>query len=432
MDTPAALCPDHYPNFQCIGSDCEDSCCIGWRVHLDKKTYRLYKQNHHKALKQLFEQAVKRADTKGDNQHFGVIEMGDDGRCAFLDNDNLCRIQRNLGADALSKVCTNYPRRANSVGRQLEYSLSLSCPEAARLALLNCQPMRFVEIQLDPSLDSLSSLGCTAQGNESHLRILNDLRALIIGILQARGLTIEGRLILTGLLLDDFEAASRHEEHQAPDLQTQALQRYIELLGQPEILQRDFDQIQPNIPLKMSLVTALIGSIPTSAHNNRFREKLQEAAHGLSFSEKSPSSDAERIALHAQAHSIFYAPFFAKNAHILENYLVHYVFHNLFPFARATLTAQYREMVCNYLAITTLLLGQAAHHKGMTEECAIGTIQSFTRFAGHYTHFKETIERILAEKNLSDTSTFFILLANFNNAPRCEPEAGANDKPAQQ
>ncbi len=414
-EKPNALCPSHYPNFHCIGGQCEDSCCIGWRVHLDKATYHFYKSNRHKALFKLFEQSVRRSEPKGDDKHFGIISMGEDGRCAFLDNENLCRIQHNLGAQALSKVCANYPRRANRLGDQLEYSLSLSCPEVARLTLLDEQAMRFVSTDIDPALDHISTLG-SGMNSETGLMVLNDLRALIIGILQSRDLTIDARLILTGLLLEDFEAAMQAPAISAGQHQREVLQRYVALLGRPQSLQNDIDQLQPNLILKMRLVTALIGDIPTSEHNTRFRNILKEAAEGLSFQDKAPATDDERIACHASAYADYYAPYFDHHAHVLENYLVHHVFHALFPFARTTLLAQYREMVCNYLVVTTLLLGRAAFHKTMTAELAVGTIQSYTRFAGHYTHFKETIVRIIEEQNLTDIGTLFAVLANFRHS----------------
>jgi len=35
---------DYYDKFECIRSDCEDSCCSGWQVAIDKNTYRKYKK----------------------------------------------------------------------------------------------------------------------------------------------------------------------------------------------------------------------------------------------------------------------------------------------------------------------------------------------------------------------------------------------------
>ncbi|MGA3040937.1 MAG: hypothetical protein ABSF54_09150 [Bryobacteraceae bacterium] len=35
----------HFDAFHCIGADCEDTCCVGWFVHVDKPTYEKY-QNY--------------------------------------------------------------------------------------------------------------------------------------------------------------------------------------------------------------------------------------------------------------------------------------------------------------------------------------------------------------------------------------------------
>ena len=38
------LQPEYMKAFSCIGPACEDSCCIGLRVDLDKETYQKYKK----------------------------------------------------------------------------------------------------------------------------------------------------------------------------------------------------------------------------------------------------------------------------------------------------------------------------------------------------------------------------------------------------
>ena len=38
------LKPFYYDYFQCIANKCIDSCCIGWKVDIDKKSYKKYKK----------------------------------------------------------------------------------------------------------------------------------------------------------------------------------------------------------------------------------------------------------------------------------------------------------------------------------------------------------------------------------------------------
>jgi hypothetical protein len=53
--------------------------------------------------------------------------------------DGLCRIQAEMGHDALCKTCREFPRLRHDYGDFIELGLELSCPEAARL-LLNAPP----------------------------------------------------------------------------------------------------------------------------------------------------------------------------------------------------------------------------------------------------------------------------------------------------
>ena len=34
--------PEYLEEFKCIGGSCSDSCCTGWDIEIDKKTFRDY------------------------------------------------------------------------------------------------------------------------------------------------------------------------------------------------------------------------------------------------------------------------------------------------------------------------------------------------------------------------------------------------------
>jgi lysine-N-methylase len=79
-------------------------------------------------------------------------------------------IQGKMGENALSKVCTTYPRHMGGVaGRKIEVA-TLSCPEAARLCLLDPNAMKLGESKISSGkLISISS----AQQNLSAIRYLH-------------------------------------------------------------------------------------------------------------------------------------------------------------------------------------------------------------------------------------------------------------------
>ena len=65
----------------------------------------------------------------------GTIMEIENGRCPMWREDSLCRIQAELGHDALCKTCRDFPRLRHDYGDFVELGLELSCPEAARLIL---------------------------------------------------------------------------------------------------------------------------------------------------------------------------------------------------------------------------------------------------------------------------------------------------------
>ncbi|WP_418548582.1 flagellin lysine-N-methylase, partial [Hungatella sp.] len=67
-----------------------------------------------------------------------------DRRCAFLDENNLCDIYSEAGPSMLCRTCRAYPRHIEEFEGVREISLSLSCPEAAKLILDCKEPVRFL------------------------------------------------------------------------------------------------------------------------------------------------------------------------------------------------------------------------------------------------------------------------------------------------
>ena len=59
----------------------------------------------------------------------------EDRRCPMWRTDGLCRIQAELGHDALCETCRRFPRIVHDYGDFQQWQLELSCPEAARLIL---------------------------------------------------------------------------------------------------------------------------------------------------------------------------------------------------------------------------------------------------------------------------------------------------------
>jgi len=118
--------PDYYYKFNCIADKCTDTCCTHWDVVIDDKTQEFYSGLDGELGERIRESLSE--DEDGD-----VIFKCKNGRCPFLAPDGLCDIQAQLGEEALSYTCRQYPRFFDEFGGLQEYGLSFSCPEAARL-----------------------------------------------------------------------------------------------------------------------------------------------------------------------------------------------------------------------------------------------------------------------------------------------------------
>ena len=119
--------PTYYHSFHCLAGDCPDSCCKEWTVDIDPETVQLYR-GLDGALGNRLRQVL--ADTPD-----GTVMTIEAGRCPMWRTDGLCRIQAELGHDALCKTCREFPRLTHDYGDFIELGLELSCPEAARLIL---------------------------------------------------------------------------------------------------------------------------------------------------------------------------------------------------------------------------------------------------------------------------------------------------------
>jgi len=132
--------PDYYRQFRCLMGDCKDSCCKGWEIDIDDETYAYYK-----VVEGDFGDRIRKAMRKGEEHSFFLNE----GRCPFLNWQNLCDICIELGEESLSEVCTEYPRFTVEYGQVKEKSLALSCEEVGRLIFSRKDKLKLEEIRED-------------------------------------------------------------------------------------------------------------------------------------------------------------------------------------------------------------------------------------------------------------------------------------------
>lgn len=124
---------------------------------------------------------------------------------SYTTGNEMCELKpgrqrgKNHRAQYLSKICRAYPRVHNIVGDLVERCLTITCPVAASLILLQREPMAFEEIPM-PEMEFIRLKLVDELGNRSF-----DLQYGGIPILQNLSLRIDQRLIVLGFFLEQAD-----------------------------------------------------------------------------------------------------------------------------------------------------------------------------------------------------------------------------------
>lgn len=178
--------PDYYTSFQCLADKCKDSCCVGWEIDIDEDTLEYYE-----SITGSFGTRLKE----------NIIEDGEDtcftlknGRCAFLNDKNLCDICIELGESSLCEICLEYPRFTMEYGDTREKCLGLSCEEAGRLIFDREQPVTFQESYMEEQYEWQEEEYKEGEEEESWSESLELVRDYAIQIMQDRSRVVEDRV----------------------------------------------------------------------------------------------------------------------------------------------------------------------------------------------------------------------------------------------
>lgn len=404
--------PRSYQRFKCIGPECEDTCCDGWGVLVDEATYGKY-QNPElplvagKVLSTLVE--INPARTSAGD--FARVKL-EGSRCPAL-LDGLCAIQQTLGEENISDLCSMYPRVVSVTGSVLEKSLHLSCPEAARLVLLDPDAMCLEEHAGDGQPYRAGSL--TLLANNTPDDNVHRVRSFVMEVIRERSRPLWQRIVSLGYVIDRIagleiaRAAGVMEVHLAA-LRSGALDGLLSSHRANPALQ---------LETALELVVARLGADYTSP---RFIDCYRDFMLGLEWNENSSMEElAER---YRAALERWFLPFTRQHEYVLENYLINYIFRTLFPYrmkrpdrqfaidtSRESMRNAFLLMATHYALIRTLLIGLAARHR---ERFGAGQVvklvQSYSKGFLHSGTFEKTVSELLCRDGEELTRRIAVLV----------------------
>ncbi|MDA3812399.1 MAG: flagellin lysine-N-methylase [Spirochaetaceae bacterium] len=378
------LIPSYAEDFLCIGGACKDSCCIGWNIDIDKKTFRNYFRTKNTEMKKMFFEYLYRNEKSYNNDvDYGQLAIKDSKWCPFLDEDKLCSIYKNLGEDLLSNVCYSFPRVYNVLNGVYELSLSMSCPEAVRKLLSSQNPITFTERDLLPVKHIIHSSVDTGKKywNKTPIKRLPELRSRSIGIIQNRSHSINERLLKLGAMLEESSQREPITIKSKSDFKIEFFQYAIESLGV-------IDEIDsPVFAANTSLVLEKF-VLPENKSSKTMSDFYKEIVETV------------------------VKPFTEENAYMFENYLVNFIYQDNFPFSEnQNMFDGYVMLIVRYTFIQFYLAGIAAQNGKLTKDDVVLMIQTHTKIINHHKTFLINLLQEIHRKQY-DNREFISLLLN--------------------
>lgn len=373
MKTPAhpqarriqAMAPRYMQTFRCVGADCVESCCGSWSIAIDERTYKRYQTIRIEPLaSQLRHHVQRHADPASAHGAYASISLKMDEMCPMLDSDRLCSIQKSLGAEALSGTCNDYPRMYVHDGQHLGLCASLSCPEAARLALSDASALDMSEISLDinpelaPALHRRRDPFPSAEEPDLVRRHAPMLATLLDALVRLDSLTAEQALVYGGLLWRRIAALGEPGSAAASDA---ALEQVLDQFLRPDSLSRAAELVQGLPVPKEAQFSLLLGACQRfmREHGGRasFRALMDEVSQGLLLGE----SMEVCLARYQDADQQVLRPFLAQHPHLLKNYTLNALQAAVFPRrGTAELQTEYMDLAVRLALIRFYLVGLAA------------------------------------------------------------------------
>lgn len=166
-----------YEKFKCTADKCKFTCCKGWDINVDTKTYNKWREKDE--LNYLLDN-VKLIKSNGENSY--LIKKETKGECPLLSYEGLCNIVINHGDENLSLACKNLPRMESYFEDVKELTLSCSCPEVVNI-ISDMKEKNYMES--NASISYIEDLGCLK------------IRENLVNILQKDEISIEDKLILS-------------------------------------------------------------------------------------------------------------------------------------------------------------------------------------------------------------------------------------------
>ncbi|WP_299786812.1 flagellin lysine-N-methylase [uncultured Shewanella sp.] len=382
--------PGYVSEFSCIGPDCEDSCCIDWSVHVDKQSY--LKTMAHPQLKSLAEDSMQPINVK--DEDWAIIRFSEQGRCPFLQQDKLCKIHAVAGEEALSETCRSYPRIFRVRGDDGFESLSLSCPEAARLILFGEDAFIFERNETEKPIQPRSVPLWAEKAYDYSIDLLLDEHS-----------DWQQTLLAIGLLVNCADKVTKQQA--LPELLDDTYTQLSHMAAEGEL--RQAFQSLPYLPEHQLHIFLSVHSMCCDEHPRRYRPRFGELNDAiLAMSDGKEALNMEKI---NSAWNDIAVPALRANEDLFSRYLLYYIYHLQFPMtADNSPLSAFNFLVLDCFMLRSYLAVMAARHNGLSERDIVLCFQVYHVVRQHKPNFHKSVRSIMEQSALTGVEAVVSLL----------------------
>jgi len=353
VESMPALLPRYVSRFRCLGSDCEETCCRGWGVSIDQASYEAYTQGSSPLLPQPLHRHFERMPAPDSRENFARIKHEDQtGYCPFLEQ-NLCSIHRDLGEDKIPDVCFSFPRYTRKTDGLCEQVLTLSCPEAARLALLAPDAFDFVEGE---ARTRSATLGIVQQKHGLSLAEMSDVRFFCFQLMRTESLDIWERLALVGFFCDKLDKVIQGNGDQGV---SGLINDFVTLIENGELV-GPLSEIQPNFGLQVSLFYTIWNTRRAQQKSGAHQSVQERVAAGLCFREGTGELELEASVLKYRKGLASVQVAISDFPYLFDHYVLNEMFRDFFPFGSASVYENYLGIVSRFCLLRFMLAAMSA------------------------------------------------------------------------
>jgi lysine-N-methylase len=384
--------------FQCIGPECEDSCCANWRIDVDRQHFvkiaRVLSRTREGQLElaRAFEQAPSNSTDAG---RFARMQLVNDTDCPFWDSDKFCSLQRRFGERLLPDVCAHFPRSINLVQQDMELAGQLSCPEVTRKCILHENSCDLVELDEVRFARGGIRQRTYLHSDDPYFARFLEVRETMMSILSRRDYPMRTRLFFL-FCFAERTSGFFHRGTKLFDVENWKYER--DAMNDPAILDDLHQQIaQAEVPdgLALFVIAQVLAGDVRLRTGGKFRQLVTEVLD--SYHAELGTSDVSAVEMWRAYEGRRNARMAASGPRIemfFENYCKQYLVRDWYVDS-ATIYQHIQALLVRVAVIRFLLL---SHPSENLDELAVAVFYGVSRGVEHHDEFLKLINAGLSDQ----------------------------------